>query len=466
MPKFKFVDTQSFVSQFNNQEVNDDVIDLSGNNLGKIEINELHEMFGLLSQAKSNSGLFLNLSRTNLNKKTPAEIIELIAKLNGSQVTSLDLSMNALGGKKWSVNTLKKLLNAFKNSNIIEVNLSDFNFVAISDEASLKDFLSAFSESHLSRVKLSLNWLKNIAGAFAIAELIYNSLGTKVSIDAMDLKEAYTVEVVNHLKNLHAASMASVNAKPVVNADYKTQGEGALSAQELITLKLKMAAIDVYSAQSTEENADAKKFQDERMLDVEKKTNLANTWSSKPTPFQDAMATPYAFFPVSSLTDGDDLVEANLRAACIKQATEKHRSFSLIHEQYFGDSTSKGGILTDYLLERASSYWFRDFCSSFVAFFLHNLGYKSEAEARREYIFDSLEPASKAYQVNPNSTTLANLNKVISDGIRTYHPRAKYEDSLRFRLENFQQEVALIKPDEYQHDKVALVAPQPGLDSI
>ena len=148
MTKFIFNKTQTVTSQFQAQlaTVTDNEINLSGNNLGDVDINDLSDLFRLLAELKNENGFSLNISRTNLGKKSPSLFLELLGCLipSNATITSLNLSMNALG-RQFSPEHILKMIYLFRRPNIIEIDLSTFDFSSIKtgltqNPSKLKDF--------------------------------------------------------------------------------------------------------------------------------------------------------------------------------------------------------------------------------------------------------------------------------------------------------------------------------------
>jgi hypothetical protein len=123
----------------------------------------------------------------------------------------------------------------------------------------------------------------------------------------------------------------------------------------------------------------------------------------------------------------------------------------IINAKYWGNS-SQIGIFSDYLKERAQTFWFKDFLREFAALALGCFGYKTDSQERKEYI-DELKTKFNQYQKN-DDTNDDELIKFIDKGQKKFAPRCKpgqegYNNSLHGKLELLRKDLLSIR---LEHD--------------
>ena len=112
-------------------------------------------------------------------------------------------------------------------------------------------------------------------------------------------------------------------------------------------------------------------------------------------------------------------------------------------DKYLDLQPGRAGVLTNYLQQRAETYWFRDLVSSFFAFFLKwPFGYQTEKERREKYVNKELRPAIESYKRSGDNSDLL---KVLDPQYTFFKPRTRdniaYSFTLSFLIEGLRQEL-------------------------
>ena len=332
----------------------------------------------------------------------------------------------------------------------------------------MADLFNALSQSSIQTIKLPLQWLRNVpeCGASKMGEALFRyKLASR--IEATDMKEGYTLAIVARMQDLYAGSSEAINANCSTTQEIDTQ-RAVVSPQQLEqeqTLKQsyftrlddKCDDQDFARAKIAYINKVANSLLDEQTYETQNQEALhvPKVFNNSPVPVTALFTSSSGnnrFFPGPSL-----VIPVPEEKDTAAQGNHGNLEFTRIHALYFGDSEDNAGIFRDYLKDRARSYWFKDFCSSVLAFLLHCCGYQTDANCRKKYI-DRLETTSKCYLENPELSNKQQLNALIEDGIENLHPRLEYKNSLRSRLEIYKSKVNGLPSNECQHSETASLA--------
>ncbi|VEG91859.1 hypothetical protein [Legionella spiritensis] len=171
-------------SALKNRDATDPVLDLSKERLGKRDIEELETMIRLLS-TKLGSGLRVaNLANTGLQLKPASELVKMVAAFEGTEISKLILSSNFLC--KLPANEFKEvLMTVAKNSKITDIDLSSNGLSAYGIET-LKSILPLLNQPHIDKVWLGGNRFDKAAGAYEMADLLYDALGSRAMLEDTD----------------------------------------------------------------------------------------------------------------------------------------------------------------------------------------------------------------------------------------------------------------------------------------
>ena len=120
-----------------------------------------------------------------------------------------------------------------------------------------------------------------------------------------------------------------------------------------------------------------------------------------------------------------------------------------LNDKYFGPE----GVFEQYLRERANTFWFKDFISQTIALFLGCIGYKTDAQKRKEYL-DTLKDSFNKWQEDLDGLT-ENFLDSIKKGQQLFQPRARqglagHDKSLHAKLASLENEVNQLQALNHQ----------------
>lgn len=112
-------------------------------------------------------------------------------------------------------------------------------------------------------------------------------------------------------------------------------------------------------------------------------------------------------------------------------------------DKYLGDGKHKAGILSDYLTQRATVFFIKDFFSKCLEFlFKWPFAYQSDKNIRQNFVNNELRPALEKYKNTGNNYQ---LNILINSDLIFFKPRAidnsGYRLTLAYLLENLREEL-------------------------
>ncbi|MFI4919649.1 MAG: hypothetical protein ACHP65_08855 [Legionellales bacterium] len=131
----------------------------------------------------------------------------------------------------------------------------------------------------------------------------------------------------------------------------------------------------------------------------------------------------------------------------VQHKTQDDKFYARIEKlrtDYFGDlSISSLGVFSSYLEERAQTFWFQDLFRNFAALTFGCFGYKAPAQARGDFLMETLQGSFLTYANGDggDKAMYTNLLDIIAQGQKQFAPRAKkggdaYSNSLLSKLES------------------------------
>jgi hypothetical protein len=164
-----------------------------------------------------------------------------------------------------------------------------------------------------------------------------------------------------------------------------------------------------------------------------------------------------SFFKQQASPSGLKISHQDSRNEAGSQVSNEGDDDKPTHFETLSKYVAPSGLLLSYLEQRNTTYYWRDFFSSYVAFFVGGcIRYKTEKENRESYIRETLIPAIREVlqsDTENRAEKVLHLRESLSEGISRFSPRVRagapeYDNSLQSLLRALHSEL-------YENDQEA-----------